>query len=181
VGVGALPPLLGFKDFHHAATPHQWSSRGMTTSLVVERSEPGCGLPLPSASRMFIIRAREEGEPSWGPTLRMGWRPASSSSIRGRRAFTSRAEGANFGYVGPADCRCRRLPRARFPGLGGLGAASDSASCRLVGAWLPVHRTGDGRAVRRSATSMASSAPVATPGGRTRRRTPRGRRTTPED
>jgi hypothetical protein len=29
----------------------------MTVSLVVEKSEPGCGLPLPSASRMFIIRA----------------------------------------------------------------------------------------------------------------------------
>jgi hypothetical protein len=34
----------------------------------------------------------------------MGWRPASSSSIRGRRAFTSLAEEANFGYAGPAGC-----------------------------------------------------------------------------
>jgi hypothetical protein len=72
---------------------------------VVERSEPGCGLPLPSALRIFIIRAWEEGEPSWGPAFRMGWRPVSSSSIRGRRAFTSLAEEANFGYVEPADCR----------------------------------------------------------------------------
>jgi hypothetical protein len=61
--------------------------------------------PLPSASRMFIIRAGEEGEPSWGPAFCMGWRPASSSSIRGRRAFTSLAEEANFGYAGLADCR----------------------------------------------------------------------------
>jgi hypothetical protein len=45
--------------------------------------------PLPSASRMFIIRAGEEGEPSWGPAFRIGWRPASSFSIRGRRASTS--------------------------------------------------------------------------------------------
>jgi hypothetical protein len=74
----------------------------MTTSLVVERSEPGCGLPLPSASRMFSIRAGEEGERSWGPALRMGWRPASSSSIRGRRAFASLAKEANFGYAGSA-------------------------------------------------------------------------------
>jgi hypothetical protein len=36
-----------------------------------------------------------EGKPSWGPAFRMGWRPASSSSIRGRRAFTSLAEEAN--------------------------------------------------------------------------------------
>jgi hypothetical protein len=51
--------------------------------------------PLPSASRMFIIRAREEGKPSWGSAFRMGWRLASSSSIRGRRAFTSLTEEAS--------------------------------------------------------------------------------------
>jgi hypothetical protein len=44
----------------------------MTTSLVVGRSEPGCGLPLPSASRMFIILAGVEGEPSQGPVLPHG-------------------------------------------------------------------------------------------------------------
>jgi hypothetical protein len=74
----------------------------MTTSLVVERSEPGCGLPLPSASRMFIIHAGEEGEPSRGSAFHVGWRPASSSSIRGRRAFASPAKEANFGYAGSA-------------------------------------------------------------------------------
>jgi hypothetical protein len=136
----------------------------MTTSLVVERSEPGCGLPLPSASRMFIIRAGEEGEPCWGPALHMGWQPASSSSIRGRRAFTSLAEEANFGYAGPAGCRRRQLSRVWLLGLDGFGAASSAASCCLVGAWLSVHRTGDGRAVRRSATSTASPAPPAAPG-----------------
>jgi hypothetical protein len=161
----AIAWLQGFSSRSSAATPRQWSSRGMTTSLVVERSEPGCGLPLPSASRMFIIRAGEEGEPSWGPAFRMGWWPASSSSIRGRRAFTSLAEEANFGYAGPANCGCRRPPRARFPGLDGLGAASNAASYRLVGAWLPVHRMGDGRVVRRSATSTASPVLAAAPGG----------------
>jgi hypothetical protein len=119
---------------------------------------------------MFIIRAGEEGEPSWGPAFRMGWRPASSSSIRGRRAFASLAKEANFGYAGPADCRRRQPPRARCLGLGG----SDAASCCLVGAWLSIHRTGDGRAVRRSATSTASPALSAAPGGRIRRRTSRG-------
>jgi hypothetical protein len=28
--------------------------------------------PLPSASRMYIIRVGEEGELSWGPAFRMG-------------------------------------------------------------------------------------------------------------
>jgi hypothetical protein len=124
---------------------------------------------------MFIIRAGEEGEPSWGPAFRMGWRPASSSSIRGRGVFTSLAEEANFGYAGRADCRRRQPPRARFLGLDGFGAASDAASCRLVGAWLSVHCTGDDRVVRRFATSTASPTPAAAPRGHTRRRTSRGR------
>jgi hypothetical protein len=146
---------------------------------MVERSEPGCGLPLPSASRMFIILTGVEGEPNLGPAFRMGWRPASSSSIWGRRAFTSLAQEANFGYTGPAVCRRRQLPRVWLLGLDGLGAGSDAVSCRLVGAWLFVHRTSDGRAMCRSATSTMSPAPPAAlfqhrPRGRTRRCTPWG-------
>jgi hypothetical protein len=60
--------------------------------------------PLPSASRMFIIRAGKEGEPSGSLAFRVGWRSTSSSSIRGRRAFAGLAEEANSGYVGPAIC-----------------------------------------------------------------------------
>jgi hypothetical protein len=56
----------------------------------------------------------------------------------------------------------------------GFGAASGTASCRLDGAWLSIHRMGDGRAVRRSATSTASPTSSAALGGRTRRRTPWG-------
>jgi hypothetical protein len=67
------------------------------------------------------------------------------------------------------------LPRVWLLGLGGFGAASGAASYRLDGAWLSVHYTGDGRAVRGLATPTASPAPPAAPGGRTRRRTPRGR------
>jgi hypothetical protein len=121
--------------------------------------------PLPSASRMFIILAGVGGEPSWGPAFRMGWRPASSSSIMGRRASTSLAEEANFGYAGSAGCRRRQLPRVWLLGLDGFGATSGAASCCLVEVWLSVHHTGDGRVVRRSATSTASPAPSAVLGG----------------
>jgi hypothetical protein len=110
---------------------------------------------------MFIILAGLGGEPSWGPAFRMGWRLASSSGIQGRRASTSLAEEANFGYAGSAGCRRRQLPRVWLLGLDGFGAASGAASCCLVGVWLSVHRTGDGRVVRRSATSTASPAPPA--------------------
>jgi hypothetical protein len=172
----AIARLQGFSSCSPAATSGRWTSTRMTASLVVERSKPGCGLPLPSASRMFIILAGAEGEPSWGPAFRMGWRPASSSSIRGRRVFTSLAEEANFGYAGSAGCRRCQLLRVWLLSLNSFGAASGAASCCLVGAWLSVHRMGDGRAVRRSATSTASPAPPAAPGGRTRRCTPQGRR-----
>jgi hypothetical protein len=36
--------LQGFLSFSSAAVPHQWSSVGMITSLVLGRSKPGCGL-----------------------------------------------------------------------------------------------------------------------------------------
>jgi hypothetical protein len=45
-----------------------------------------------------------------------------------------------------------------------------------IGAWLSVPRTGDGRAVRRSATPTASPAPPAILRGRKWRRASRGRR-----
>jgi hypothetical protein len=66
----------------------------------------------PSASRMFIIRVGGEGEPSWGPAFRMGWRPASSSSIWGRRAFTSLAEEANC-HLLPSQGVAVRPPHGR--------------------------------------------------------------------
>jgi hypothetical protein len=65
MGVGALLPSLGFKDFHHAAwlqSPASWwreASRAVAS-------------PLPSASRMFIILTGVEGELSCGPAFRMG-------------------------------------------------------------------------------------------------------------
>jgi hypothetical protein len=96
--------LQGFSSRSLVATSGRWSSTRMTTSLVVERSEPDCGLPLPSASRMFIIHAGEEGELSGSFAFRVGRQSASSSSIRGRRAFASLAEEANSGYAGQAVC-----------------------------------------------------------------------------
>jgi hypothetical protein len=133
----------------------------MTTSLVVGRSKPGCGLP-PALS------FKDVHHPCWG-----GRRAESGSYLlhgpgtrfflqhSWEKAFTDLEEKANFGYAGLAGYKCCQLPRAWLPGSDGPEAASDAASCRLVGAWLSVHRTGDGRAVHGSATSTASPAPLA--------------------
>jgi hypothetical protein len=43
--LSAIDRLQGFSSCSPAAVPRWWSSRRMTTSLVVGRSKPGCGLP----------------------------------------------------------------------------------------------------------------------------------------
>jgi hypothetical protein len=57
---------------------------------------------LPSASRMFIIWAGEEGAPSWGLPPR-GPVTRSSSGIRGRRASSSSVEEASFSHAGEGE------------------------------------------------------------------------------
>jgi hypothetical protein len=111
----------------------------------------GFRLPRGLASRFFLQHSGEKG-------VRQ---PCEGGKLQVRRA---------------GRLRHHHLPRVWLLGLGGFGTASGAASCRLDGAWLSVHRTGDSRTVRGSATPTASPAPPATPGGHTRRRTPRGRR-----
>jgi hypothetical protein len=64
------------------------------------RASRAVASPLPSASRMFIIRAGEEGAPSWVPLPR-GQQPAASLSDRGRRVFAVR---------GAVSCRVSGSP-----------------------------------------------------------------------
>jgi hypothetical protein len=55
----AIVRLQGFSSCSPAAISRQWSSRRMTTSLVVERSEPGCGLPP-------VLSFKDVHHPCWG-------------------------------------------------------------------------------------------------------------------
>jgi hypothetical protein len=151
--------LQGFSSRSPAAVPYRWSSRRMTTSLVVGRSKPGCGLP-PALS------LKDVHHPCWGGgCAELG--PASTWVAARFFPQCSGEKGVRRVW------RCQ-LPRVWLPGLDGSGAASDAASYRWGGAWLRVHRTGDGRAVRGLATSTASPAAPAVLGGRTRRCTPCG-------
>jgi hypothetical protein len=148
----------------------------MTNSLVVGRSKPGCGLP-PALS------FKDVHHPCWGGgRAESGFRLPRGLAARfflhhsGEKGVRQPCEGGELQLRGVGRLRRRQLPRVWLLGLGGFGAASGAASCRLDGAWLSVHRTGDGRAVRRSATPTASPASPTAPRGRTRRRTPWGRR-----
>jgi hypothetical protein len=166
--------LQGFSSCSPAAVPRQWSSRRMTTSLVVERSKPGCGLP-PALSFKDVHHLRwGGGRAESGLRLSRGLAAHFFLQHSGEKGVHQPCEGGELRLRGAGRLRRRQLPRVWLLGLGGFGAASGAASYRLDGAWLSVHRTGDGHAVRGSATSMASPAPQAVLGGRTRRRTPRG-------
>jgi hypothetical protein len=75
--------LQGFSSRSPAAVPRRWSSRRMTTSLVVGRSKPGCGLP-PALS------FKDVHHPCWGggcaelgPHLRVGSGPLLPSVFGG--------------------------------------------------------------------------------------------------
>jgi hypothetical protein len=92
--------LQGFSSCSPAAVSRWWSSRRMTTSLVVGRSKPGCGLP-PALS------FKDVHHPCWGggcaelgPHLRVSSGPLLPSVFRGRRAFAVHARRRTSGTQG---------------------------------------------------------------------------------
>jgi hypothetical protein len=68
----AIARLQGFSACSLAAISRQWSSRGMTTSLVVERSEPGCDLPPALSFKDVHHPCRGEGRAKLGSRLPHG-------------------------------------------------------------------------------------------------------------
>jgi hypothetical protein len=101
--LSAIARLQGFSLGSPATSPHRWSPKTVTTSSMAGRSEPGCGLCPPSASRMFIISAGEGSAASWG--LSRQW-PAPSLSDRG--------EGRSpFMVLAAAACLALRPERLR--------------------------------------------------------------------
>jgi hypothetical protein len=167
--------LQGFSSCSPVATSGRWSSKRMTTSLVVERSEPGCGLP-PALSFKDVHHLRwGGGQAEWELRLPRGLAARFFLQHSGEKGVRQPCGGGELRVRGAGRLWRRQLPRVWLLGLGGSGTASGAASCRWGGEWLPVHRTGDGRAVRGSATSTASPSPPAALGGCTRRRTLRGR------
>jgi hypothetical protein len=137
-GVGAFQPSLDFKDFHQAARLHSLTN-GHPGDHQFDGGDKQVGLrPLPrpqlqgSSSSLLGRRAGRAGA-----CFRVGWRPASSSGIRGRKTSSSSAEEASSSHAGEGEL---------------LLLGQGTTFCPPFGRLWP-----------------------AAPGGRTTRRTPRGR------
>jgi hypothetical protein len=110
--LSAIARLLGFSSCSPAAFPHQWSSRMMTTSSMVGRSKPGCGLYPALSFKDLHHPCCGEGRAEPGFYLPHG--PAGRLFLQhsGERALTGLAEGANFDNTGPVGRKRRQLQRA---------------------------------------------------------------------
>jgi hypothetical protein len=168
--------LQEFSSRSLAVVPRRWSSRRMTTSLVVGRSKPGCGLP-PALS------FKDVHHPCWGggcdelgPHLRVGSGPLLPSVFEGegRSLFMRRRRTSGTRGWLTAGVASHRVSDALAWMASVLPPTLPCAA--WIGARLPIHRTGDGRAVCRSATPTASLASLVLPVGRTWRRMLRERR-----
>jgi hypothetical protein len=160
--LSTIARLQGFSSGSPAASPHQWSPKTVTTSSMVGRSKPGCGL-CPALS------FKDLHHPCWGrgraePELYLSYGPAGHLLLQhsGERALSGLAEGADFDNAGPIGRKRRQLQHAWFAGSAGSGTASGAPSHRWAECgYLPAVR--------------AAVAPRA-PGDHPRRRTPLGRR-----
>jgi hypothetical protein len=112
--LSAIPRLQGFSSGGPAASPRRWSPKSVTTSSMVGRSKPGCGL-CPALS------FKDLHHPCWGEEHRVGARfragsgPLLPSMIRGKGVRRSWSW---------------QLPRVWLFGLSSFGAASGATSHR---------------------------------------------------
>jgi hypothetical protein len=134
----------------------------MTTSLVVERSEPGCSLP-PTLSFKGVHH------PRWGGR-RAESRPCPPHGLVTRFFLQHLEEKDVHQPCGGGEPQLRGVGRLQAPSAAAcLAPWPGWLWCHLQcclppssGTWLSVHRTGDGRAVHRSAAPVASPALPAT-------------------
>jgi hypothetical protein len=130
----------------------------VTTSSMVGRSKPGCGL-CPALSFKDLHhpccgggQAESEFYLPHGPAGHLFLQHS------GERALTGLAEGADFDNAGPVGRKRRQLQHVWLAGSAGSGAASGATSHRWGGAWLSAHRTGSCCVVRTGGPSKTSHA-----------------------
>jgi hypothetical protein len=128
--LSAIARLQGFSSGSPAASPRRWSPQTVTTSSMVGRSEPGCGL-------CPALNFKDLHHPCWGggwaePKLYLphGFVGHPLLQHSGERALTGLAEGADSDNAGLVGRERRQLQRA---GLAGSGSAPGAPSCRMSG------------------------------------------------
>jgi hypothetical protein len=128
--LSAIARLQGFSSGSPAASPRRWSPKTVTTSLMVGRSKPGCGL-CPALS------FKDLHHPCWGggqaePELYLPHGSVGHLLLQhlGERVLTGLAEGADFDNAGPSGRKRRQLQHAWFAGSAGSGTASGATSHR---------------------------------------------------
>jgi hypothetical protein len=139
--LSAIAQLQGFSSGSPAAFPCRWSPKTVTTSLMVGRSKPGCGL-------CSALSFKDLHHPCWG-----GGRAESELYLShgfvghlllqhsGERALTGLAEGADFDNAGPSGRKRRQLQHAWFASSAGSGMASGATSHRWADCgYLPAIR-----------------------------------------
>ena len=158
--LSAIVRLQGFSSGSPAASPRRWSPKTVTTSSMVGRSKPGCGL-CPALS------FKDLHHPCWGggraePELYLPRGFVGHPLLRRsrERALTGPAGGSDFDNAGLVDGGRRQPQRVGLVGLA-PGAPScrkaaaapcareDRPRCRALlgrrscsGAVLPLHRYG---------------------------------------
>jgi hypothetical protein len=131
--LSAIARLQGFSSGSPAASPRRWSPKTVTTSLMVGRSEPGCGLR-PSLS------FKDDHHPCWGggrakPELYLphGFVGHPLLQHSGERVRTGLAEGADSDNAGLVGRECRWLQRVGLTGSAGSGSVPGAPSRRTSG------------------------------------------------
>jgi hypothetical protein len=128
--LSAIARLQGFSSGSPTVSPHQWSPKTVTTSSMVGRSKPGCGL-------CHALSFKDLHHPCWGggqaePELYLPYGPVGHLLLQhsGERALTGLAEGADFDNAGSIGRKRRQLQHAWFAGSAGSGTASGATSHR---------------------------------------------------
>jgi hypothetical protein len=128
--LSTIARLQGFSSGSPAASPHQWSPKTVTTSSMVGRSKPGCGL-CPALS------FKDLRHPCWSrgraePELYLPHRSVGHLLLQHprERAPTSLAEGADFDNPGLVAREHRQLQRVGLAGSAGSGSAFGAPSHR---------------------------------------------------
>jgi hypothetical protein len=131
--LSAIVRLQGFSSGNPAASPRRRSPKTVTTSLMVGRSEPGCGL-CPALS------FKDLHHPCWGrgraePELYLprGFVGHLLPQHSGERALTGLAEGADPDNAGLVGRERRQLQRVGLAGSAGSSSAPSAPFRRTSG------------------------------------------------